>query len=141
MQQPNINEQNSAVIGWKDGASRSIKGSYVRLIKSAGRSGDGLDSLKMRTKQHYGEVDQVTLTFKRYLVWVHKGAGKGVGGNKGSTWKDKKAIKKVLILPHSVKLGPVQLGIKRNGLTRCLIRKFQSWPTSWSALKLMQQLN
>jgi hypothetical protein len=89
MPTPNIEAQNTGVIRWKDNSFRSIKASYMRLIRSAGRSGDGLDSLKMRTKQTYGEVDQITLTFKRYLIWVHKGAGKGEGGSKGSTWYDK----------------------------------------------------
>lgn len=50
------------------------------------RSGDGLDSLKMKTHQTMGEIDGSGFKFNRYLVFVHKGAGRGFGGAKGSKW-------------------------------------------------------
>ncbi|MBS7565067.1 hypothetical protein KHS38_11690 [Mucilaginibacter sp. Bleaf8] len=82
----NLNAQNNAVKGWFGTTYRKIKGRYMRLVTSANRSGDSLDRLKYKTKSKYGEVDQGGFIFDRHLVFVHKGAGKGHGGTKGSSW-------------------------------------------------------
>lgn len=50
------------------------------------RTGLLLRELRVRTGQQYGRVNRVTFSFPRYLVMVEKGAGKGYGGRKGSTW-------------------------------------------------------
>lgn len=41
------------------------------------------------TRQKLGAVSSLGIKFPRHLVFVHKGAGKGRGGTKGSRWKDK----------------------------------------------------
>ncbi len=86
MPTPNITEQNAGVKSWFDTTFRLIKMRYMELVQSKDRSGEGLDTLRMRTRQSYGEIDSGSLNFKRYLVWVHKGAGRGQGGSKGSKW-------------------------------------------------------
>lgn len=82
----NLTAQNNAVKGWFGTTYRKIKTRYIRLVTSPNRSGDSLDRLKYKTKSRYGEVDQGGFIFDRHLVFVHKGAGKGHGGMKGSSW-------------------------------------------------------
>lgn len=84
----NVQAQNTEVRGWFKDTMTRIKYRYMALIRSPERSGDGLDNLKHSTKSHYGEVIGGGFRFDRYLVFVHKGAGKGHGGSKGSTWLD-----------------------------------------------------
>jgi len=52
-------------------------------------SGPSLPKIKGATKEHDGQVDQLSIKFRRSLIWTQKGAGKGRGGNKGSKWVDK----------------------------------------------------
>jgi hypothetical protein len=106
----NLPQQNAAVKGWFASTFKLVKTRYMALITSPKRSGDGLDHLKMNTKVHYGEVDQGSIAFDRYLVWVHKGAGRGFGGNKGSTWFGPNGEKKSTN-PHS--FGKMNTGTRQ----------------------------
>ncbi len=83
-----VSAQNEAVAGWFTGTLRAVRTRYMQLIHGPGRSGDGLDSLKMTTHKSYGEIDGGAFRFARYLIFPHKGAGKGMGGNVGSRWMD-----------------------------------------------------
>jgi hypothetical protein len=82
----NLNQQNTAVKSWFSGTFQKIKTRYMSLIKSPKRSGEGLDSLKLRTKSSYGEINRGDLGFDRFLIFRHKGAARGFGGSKGSSW-------------------------------------------------------
>lgn len=82
----NIELQNTRVKSWGSQSLQEIKNKYISMVRSPNRSGDGLDSLKLRTRKTSGEISQVIFGFNRYLVFVHKGAGAGAGGSKGSTW-------------------------------------------------------
>jgi hypothetical protein len=106
----NINEQNAAVAGWFAATLRQIKTRYMQMIHSANRSGDGLDSLRSSTSKSYGEIDRGGFKFERYLIFAHKGAGKGQGGSKGSQWYD----------PHGVlkSTNPLSLGKMNTGSRR-----------------------
>ena len=89
MQNPdsgNIAAQNTAVSGWFNNVLRQIKSRYMQLVHGKNRSGDVLDSLKSSTHKSYGEIDRGSFKFNRYLVFIHKGAGAGMGGSKGSQW-------------------------------------------------------
>ncbi|WP_374949639.1 hypothetical protein [Mucilaginibacter sp.] len=92
--QDNINAQNAAVKQFWSETLQAVKNRYMAMVQSTGRSGDGLDSLKGGTRKSYGEIDSMYIRFNRYLVWLHKGAGKGKGGSKGSTWTDKNGIRR-----------------------------------------------
>jgi hypothetical protein len=103
----NINEQNLAVAGWFTETLRAVKARYMQLIRSPGRSGDGLDSLQTRTRQSYGEIDSGAFKFERYLIFAHKGAGKGMGGSKGSHWVDAHGVTKTT---NPLSLGKMNTG-------------------------------
>lgn len=51
-------------------------------------------SISSRTKKFYGQIDRISFPFLRYGVFRAKGAGKGYGGSKGSTWYNAKGEKK-----------------------------------------------
>ncbi len=56
------------------------------MINSRHRSGDGLDSIKISYGRRYGDIERIGFKFMRHLIFVHKGAGRGMGGSKGSSW-------------------------------------------------------
>lgn len=88
-------EQPKIVRKWSAGALQSVKSSYLSLINSKHRnSGEGIKSLKVAHKMDHGEVTRVSFRMARYLVFVHGGYGKGVGGNKGSSWLSKTGQRK-----------------------------------------------
>lgn len=76
--------QNEAVAQWSRRNLQDIKNRYMRLINSAHRTGEGLDSLGVKLKQHYGVTDAISFKFNRYLVFVAKGVGRGrpIGSDK-----------------------------------------------------------
>ena len=103
----NLEAQNVAVADWFREFYQATKNRYMSLIKSPNRSGEGLDSLKIATRSSYGEIDSGSLKFERYLIFAHKGAGKGMGGAKGSSWTD----------PHGMRVttNPLSLGKMNTG--------------------------
>lgn len=69
---------------------RSRASSYG--IKHRDKSPSGRSSLSaigVRFKQSDGLITVVGIRINRSLIYTHKGAGKGRGGNKGSRWIDK----------------------------------------------------
>lgn len=76
---------NGVVQGWNLETYNKIKQRYLSLINSQWRSGDGFESLKYRLKYMYGDVDSISYKFNRYLIYVHKGVGRGRGINSGKT--------------------------------------------------------
>lgn len=87
-----IEAQNIAVANWFNDTLQDIKNRYISLIRGPERSGDGLDSLKVRTYRTDGEIDHGGFKFNRYLIFPHKGAGRGFGGATGSTWYDPRGL-------------------------------------------------
>jgi hypothetical protein len=84
----NIEEQNILVKEWFAETLQHLKNRYISFTHSINRSGEGLDSLKFTTRSHFGVIDQGGFSFERHLIFMHKGAGKGKGGAKGSKWYD-----------------------------------------------------
>jgi hypothetical protein len=82
-QPQDIELQNSEVQAWFTDTLRAVKARYTQLIHNPGRG-----SISGSTHSSYGEIDRVSFRFKRYLIYVHKGAGRGQGGSKGSQWTD-----------------------------------------------------
>jgi hypothetical protein len=52
-------------------------------------SGSSIAKIRDRYRMRAGAIDQVGIKFPRTLIYTHKGAGKGRGGNTGSRWVDK----------------------------------------------------
>lgn len=99
-----MNEK-SIIKYWGTTTLQSVKSRYISLIRSSNRSGEGLDSIKIRYKESYGEIDQVNFKFDRHLIFVHKGAGKGVGGSKGTSWISAKGVRKKTAASSLNKIG------------------------------------
>jgi hypothetical protein len=57
-------------------------------------TGAGAKSIKGKVKLRNLEPYAVGFNFERYIDWVDKGASRGHGGTKGSTWYNKKGDKK-----------------------------------------------
>lgn len=53
-----------------------------------------LSSVKNYTREQEGIANRISLSFSRHGVFVEKGAGRGYGGSKGSTWYDSKGKRK-----------------------------------------------
>lgn len=87
-------EQPKIVRKWSAGALQSVKTRYLSLINSKNRSGDGIETLKVTHKMDHGEVARVSFRMARHLIFVHGGYGKGVGGQKGSSWLTKTGKRK-----------------------------------------------
>ena len=90
-------KQNDRVTEWSIRTEVGLKGSSNALgIKHRSNSpspGDSLVKIKNKTTYRGGIIEIVSFKFPRSLVWTHKGAGKGMGGSKGSVWYDKLGIK------------------------------------------------
>jgi hypothetical protein len=72
---------------WGRGTNEALKQAWSGL--GARRTGLLLRELRVRTGMQYGRVNRVTFAFPRYMVFLEKGASKGYGGKKGSTWSTK----------------------------------------------------
>jgi hypothetical protein len=88
-----IDELNSEVQQWGEnnalamqqaGASMGITHRPTSPSKRA-----SLQQINSRLKYDRGLVHVVSFRVPRALIYTHKGAGKGMGGSKGSSWADK----------------------------------------------------
>lgn len=98
----NLDKQNTQVKAWAGQTLQQVKNKYISNVQSPGRSGEGLNSLKIGTGKSFGQINRISLGFNRYLVWLMKGAGKGQGGSKGSSWLNKNGVR--------VKTNPASMG-------------------------------
>ena len=55
---------------------------------------DGMDKIKKAFKKRDGMISKITLKIKKSGIYREKGAGKGMGGKKGSSWIDSKGQRK-----------------------------------------------
>lgn len=88
----NFDKQNERVLTWADQTTQNLKGKGNALgithRADSPSPGASLGKIKSGVKYTGGIIDRVSFKFPRSLVWPHKGAGKGMGGLQGSTWKD-----------------------------------------------------
>lgn len=76
----NTNDFNQDVRKWSADGRRKMKRAVIQLTTQY--SGAARNQLKTSTKSYHGEVNQIGFSFPYYLVFVHKGAGRGYGGAK-----------------------------------------------------------
>lgn len=74
-----VGQFNSKVTGWNRDAQRKMKNHILRMVLNIG---PGYNQLKTSTRSYYGEVNRLQFNFPYYMVFVHKGAGRGYGGVK-----------------------------------------------------------
>ena len=56
--------------------------------------GASIAKMKDKYKQQDGAVNKISYVLNRSLIYTHKGAGKGRGGAKGSSWVNKYGVTK-----------------------------------------------
>lgn len=70
---------NTQVRKWTGATRRAMKLRTLQLVLSIG---PGHDQQKTRVRYYLGEANRIQFSFPYYMVFVHKGAGRGYGGNK-----------------------------------------------------------
>jgi hypothetical protein len=89
----NLDKYNEAITRWDQQNNQDVKsraGGYgITHRKNSPSLRPSMSSFKSRLVTEDGAIVKISKVFPRTLVWVHKGAGKGRGGNVGSTWIDK----------------------------------------------------
>lgn len=61
----------------------------IKHTEYSSSSGDSVNAIRLSYGQQDGMINKVSVKFRRSLVYPHKGAGRGIGGAKGSRWVDK----------------------------------------------------
>ena len=77
----------SSAEDWASGVESALRQSLVSV--GAVDSGGGQSSIDSLVALQYGDSLGIWFGFRRYLVMVEKGAGRGHGGKKGSSWRGK----------------------------------------------------
>jgi hypothetical protein len=94
---------------WGGQTSARLKASARALgITHSGNSpspGDSVQKIKDNYGLKAGVVNRIGFKFPRSLIYVHKGAGKGMGGVKGSTWITQAGNKKMTNPASAGKMG------------------------------------
>lgn len=74
-----VENYNKEVAQWASATKRKLKLEVLRLVTSRG---PGEKNQKVEVKKYMGEASKIAFAFPYYMVFVHKGAGRGYGGNK-----------------------------------------------------------
>jgi hypothetical protein len=92
----NFDKQNDRVLEWTNRSTGALKGRSnalgIRHRANSPSPSSSVAAIKGSAKYASGIIDRVSFKFRRSLIWPHKGAGKGMGGVQGSSWKDKLGI-------------------------------------------------
>lgn len=86
-----VDEYNKDVRGWTADTKRKVKREILQM--TAKYSGQGYAKQEAKTKLYAGEASKITFSFPYYMVFVHKGAGRGYGGNKSKKFTNAKGGK------------------------------------------------
>jgi hypothetical protein len=74
-----LSDYNRDVANWGRDTLRKTKNEVLRLVLDIG---PGFNNQQVSTKLYAGEANKIIFSFPYYMVFVHKGAGKGYGGSK-----------------------------------------------------------
>lgn len=72
-------EYNEEIAQWGAGTKRKLK---LKVLQMVAHNGAGAKQQKVNVKKYMGEASRIDFDFPYYMVFVHKGAGRGYGGNK-----------------------------------------------------------
>lgn len=93
-----LNQYNEAVRNWDIQSNQDVKtraGGYgITHRNNSPSPGSSVNKFRSKLFLRAGQIVHISKTFPREVIWVHKGAGKGRGGTKGSRWTDKYGNKK-----------------------------------------------
>lgn len=98
----NLTQYNSEVSGWTRDARRKLKSRILRLVLNIGH---GYNDLKGSVKKYMGEANKIGFSFPYYMVFVHKGAGRGYGGSKSGLFTNKSGGKTATSATAMGKMG------------------------------------
>ena len=73
------NKFNNDVNAWTAQTRRQMKNEVLRLVLNVGPA---YENLRSNVKKYHGEASKLGFSFPYYMVFVHKGAGRGYGGRK-----------------------------------------------------------
>lgn len=80
---------NADVQEWTDKSVLALKSSIGSMVKNDILLSDSLKGKLYYDRKYGSEVNRVGFSFAREGIYIHKGAGKGQGGNIGGRWIDK----------------------------------------------------
>lgn len=81
-----VESYNKQVRQWGGSTKRKLKLKYLQLVVKVG---PGSENQKVDVKNYAGEASKINFAFPYYLVFVHKGAGRGYGGSKSGLFTQK----------------------------------------------------
>lgn len=88
-----LDKYNDAIADWDQQSNADVKkraSGYNIIHRSDSPSrGSSINKFRSRTFKQDGAIVRISKVFPRSLIYPHKGAGKGMGGTKGSRWVDK----------------------------------------------------
>ena len=79
-------EYNGEVSGWGRNVTRKTKNRVLRLVLNIG---PGYNDQKSTVSRFLGEANKISFSFPYYMIFVHKGAGRGYGGSKSKKFTNK----------------------------------------------------
>jgi len=81
---------NKQVNAWNASTRRDMKKEVLRLVLNIG---PGYENLNSGVRKYMGEAAKIQFSFPYYMVFVHKGAGRGYGGKKSGIFTRKDGSK------------------------------------------------
>lgn len=100
-----VNQFNEDVKQWAQTTTVKLKASVKTLIDHDLILSDSIKPNIYYDHKYAKEANKVGFSFVREGVYVHKGAGKGQGGTKGSKWYNLKGEQKSTQLSSLMKMG------------------------------------
>lgn len=89
----NFDKTNERIKNWGVTRAQKLKSTATSLgiqhREGSPSPSSSIAKISSRLRMREGLVSAVVFRFPRSLIWVHKGAGKGMGGSKGSRWINK----------------------------------------------------
>lgn len=97
-------QQYNAEVGtWSRDTNRKVKLEVARLTLKY--SGQAIAQQKAAVKKYGGEASKIIFGYPYYMVFVHKGAGRGYGGSKTGLFTNKAGGKSKTSLSSMGKMG------------------------------------
>jgi len=95
-------EFNQRVRAWGSGTKRKLK---VKILQQVLNIGPGYNNQQVAVKNYAGEASKINFGFPYYMVFVHKGAGRGYGGSKSGKYTTKSGSKGITNRSSMGKMG------------------------------------
>lgn len=96
---------NQSVKNWAKQTSQKLKASVRSMIDRDLLLSDSVTPRVYYDRKYAREANRIGFSFVREGIYVHKGAGKGHGGTKGSKWYNLKGERKETQLSSLMKMG------------------------------------